>query len=79
MSSNKKLNVYLGIDPTAIHIHLGHAVSLRKLQAFADLGHNVYFLIGDFTALVGDTSDKNNERSMLTEAEIEENFQIYKK
>lgn len=74
----KKLNVYLGIDPTATHIHLGHAVPLRKLQAFAELGHNVYFLIGDFTALVGDTSDKNTERPILTSEDIEKNFQTYK-
>lgn len=78
LSGNKKLNIYLGIDPTATHIHLGHAVPLRKLQAFAELGHNVYFLIGDFTALVGDTSDKNTERPVLTPEEIEKNFQTYK-
>jgi tyrosyl-tRNA synthetase len=78
LSGDKKLNIYLGIDPTATHIHLGHAVPLRKLQAFAELGHNVYFLIGDFTALVGDTSDKNTERPILTKEEIEQNFQTYK-
>ncbi|HEX8965120.1 MAG TPA: tyrosine--tRNA ligase, partial [Patescibacteria group bacterium] len=77
--SGKKLNIYLGIDPTATKIHLGHAVPLRKLQAFARLGHNVTFLIGDFTALIGDTSDKDTERPVLTSAEIEENFQTYKK
>ncbi len=74
-----KLNVYLGIDPTAPQIHLGHAVLLRKLQKFAELGHNVTFLIGDFTALIGDTSDKDSERPTLTPEEIEENFQTYKK
>jgi len=79
LESGKKLNVYLGIDPTAIHIHLGHAVPLRKLQQFADLGHNVTFLIGDFTALIGDTSDKDSERPVLTKKQIEENFQTYKK
>lgn len=77
--SERKLNVYLGIDPTATKIHLGHAVPLRKLQQFADLGHNVTFLIGDFTALVGDTSDKESERPILTSEEIEENFKTYKK
>ena len=75
LNSGKKLNIYLGIDPTATKIHLGHAVPLRKLQAFAELGHNVTFLIGDFTALIGDTSDKDTERPVLTSAEIEENFQ----
>lgn len=79
LESGDKLNVYLGIDPTATKIHLGHAVSLRKLQKFAELDHNVTFLIGDFTALVGDSSDKDSERPVLTSEEIEENFQTYKK
>lgn len=78
LSSGKKLNIYLGIDPTATKIHLGHAVTLRKLQAFADAGHNVTFLIGDFTALIGDTSDKDSERPSLTSEEIAENFTTYK-
>lgn len=77
--AGKKLNVYLGIDPTSTRLHLGHAVTLRKLQQFADLGHNVTFLIGDFTALIGDTSDKEAERPALTKEEIEENFKTYKK
>ena len=79
LKSGKKLNIYLGIDPTATKIHLGNAVPLRKLQKFANLGHNVTFLIGDFTALVGDTSDKTSERPILTPEEIEENFKTYKK
>ncbi len=77
--SDKKLNVYLGIDPTATRIHLGHAFPLRKLQILADMGHNVTFLIGDFTAKVGDTSDKEAERPILTDEQIEENFQTYKR
>ncbi len=77
--SERKLNVYLGIDPTATKIHLGHAVPLRILQKLADLGHNVTFLIGDFTALIGDTSDKDTERPVLTIDQIEENFKTYKK
>lgn len=76
---DKKLNIYLGIDPTATRIHVGHAVTLRKLQAFSELGHNVTFLIGDFTALIGDTSDKDTERPVLTYEQIEENFKTYKK
>lgn len=76
--SGKKLNIYLGIDPTATAIHLGHVVPLRKLQSFAMLGHNVTFLIGDFTALIGDTSDKETERPSLTEEQIESNFRTYK-
>ena len=78
LRSKKKLNIYLGIDPTATRIHLGHAVILRKLEAFANLGHNVTFLIGDFTALIGDTSDKDKERPMLDSEEIRNNFQTYK-
>ncbi len=79
LNSSKVLNVYLGIDPTATRIHLGHAFPLRKLQILADLGHKVTFLIGDFTAKVGDTSDKETERPVLTDEQIEENFQTYKR
>jgi tyrosyl-tRNA synthetase len=79
LTSGKKLNVYLGIDPTATRIHLGHAVALRKLNGFAKLGHNITFLIGDFTALIGDTSDKDTERPVLTPEQIQENFKTYKK
>jgi len=79
LRSGKKLNVYLGIDPTATKIHLGHTVSLRKLQKFAEFSHNVTFLIGDFTALIGDTSDKDTERPVLAKKQIEENFKTYKK
>lgn len=79
LAGGKKLNVYLGIDPTATQIHIGHAVPLRKLNAFAKLGHHVTFLIGDFTALIGDTSDKDTERPVLTTEQIEANFQTYKK
>jgi tyrosyl-tRNA synthetase len=78
LMSGKKLNIYLGIDPTMTKIHIGHAVPLRKLQQFSALGHSITFLIGDFTALVGDTSDKESERPILTPEEIEHNFQSYK-
>lgn len=77
--SGRKLNVYLGIDPTSTRIHLGHAVPLRKLQLLSELGHKVTFLIGDFTATIGDTSDKEGERPVLTRKEIEKNFATYKK
>jgi tyrosyl-tRNA synthetase len=79
LNSGKKLNVYFGVDPTAIKIHVGNAVGLRKLQEFVDLGHNVTFLIGDFTALIGDTSDKDSERPVLTYKQIKDNFKTYKK
>jgi tyrosyl-tRNA synthetase len=79
LNSGKVLNVYLGIDPTATKIHLGHAFPLRKLQLLAELGHRVTFLIGDFTATIGDTSDKETERPILTREQVEENFQTYKR
>lgn len=78
LNSGKKLNVYLGIDPTSTRIHLGHSVALRRLQLMVELGHKVTFLIGDFTALIGDTSDKEGERPVLTYEQIEENFRTYK-
>lgn len=78
LESGEKLNIYLGIDPTAPNIHLGHAVSLRKLQKFAELGHNVTFLVGDFTAKIGDTSDKETERPQLSDEEIKSNLETYK-
>jgi len=79
IESGKKLNIYIGIDPTATRIHIGHAFPLRKLNQFAKLGHNVSFLIGDFTALIGDTSDKDTERPILTTEQIQTNFETYKK
>lgn len=79
LESKTTLNVYLGIDPTMTRIHLGHAVALRKLQALSEFGHHVTFLIGDFTALIGDTSDKESERPILTKEEVNENFKTYKK
>lgn len=79
LKGKKKLNIYFGIDPTTTKIHLGHAVPLRKLNQLANLGHNVTFLIGDFTALIGDTSDKESERPALTTDEIKENFKTYQK
>jgi len=79
LGSGKKLNIFLGIDPTATNIHVGHAVPLRKLNAFSQLGHHVTFLIGDFTALIGDTSDKDTERPVLTTEQIQANFETYKK
>lgn len=78
LESGKKLNVYLGIDPTGLNIHLGHMVLIRKLKALYELGHNVTFLIGDFTALIGDTSDKESERPQITSEEVRENVESYK-
>lgn len=79
LRSGKKINVYNGVDPTAVHLHLGHVVPLRKLQQLVKLGHHISFLIGDFTAFIGDTSDKTGERPQLTEDQIVQNWQTYKK
>lgn len=74
---NRPLNVYCGYDPTSTDLHLGHTISMRKLRQFQDLGHNVIFLIGSYTALVGDPSDKNKARPVLTEEKVNENAQTY--
>lgn len=78
LKSGDKIRLYLGIDPTGSQIHLGHTIPLRKLRDFQRLGHQVIFLIGNFTALIGDTSDKDSMRPVMTQAEIEENFKTYK-
>jgi len=72
------LVVKQGFDPTRPHLHLGYLVSLRKLRTFQDLGHTVVFLLGDFTALVGDPSGRSETRPRLTEAEVEANAATYK-
>jgi tyrosyl-tRNA synthetase len=73
----RPLNVYCGYDPTSTDLHLGHTISMRKLRQFQDLGHNVTFLIGSYTALVGDPSDKNKARPILTEEKVAENATTY--
>lgn len=78
LMKKKKITVYHGIDPTSTRIHLGNAIPLRKLRDFQNAGHNVIFLVGNFTALIGDTSDKNAMRKALTPEEIETNFRTYK-
>jgi tyrosyl-tRNA synthetase len=75
--SGKVLRAKLGIDPTSANIHIGRAVVLRKLRALQDLGHKVIFIVGDFTGLIGDTSDKDAERPMLSEAEVKANMETY--
>ena len=79
LRSGKKLTVYCGFDPTAPTLHIGHAITLRKLRHFQDLGHKIIFLIGDFTARIGDPTDKGAARSQLTEREIKINLKLYKK
>src|SRR5207253_7490502 len=70
--------VKLGIDPTGPLLHLGHSVQLLKLRQLQDLGHQVVLIIGDFTALVGDASDKDAQRPMLSREQIETNMATYK-
>ncbi|MBI4049379.1 MAG: tyrosine--tRNA ligase [Candidatus Doudnabacteria bacterium] len=77
LGSGKKLRVKLGIDPTGAKLHLGHAVPLWKLRSFQELGHKVVLVIGDFTGLIGDTSDKESERPMLTEKQVADNMKDY--
>lgn len=79
LKENRKLSIKFGADPTAPDIHLGHSVVLRKLRQFQDLGHIVYFIIGDFTARIGDPSGRNIARKSLTENEIKENSKTYEK
>ncbi|KHD89501.1 MAG: tyrosine--tRNA ligase [Bdellovibrio sp. ArHS] len=79
LKKGKPLNIKLGADPTRPDIHIGHTVVINKLRTFQELGHKVYFLIGDFTAMIGDPSGKNTTRPMLTREEIEENGRTYAK
>lgn len=74
----KPLKVKAGFDPTAPDLHLGHTVLLRKLKHFQELGHEVYFLIGDFTALIGDPTGRSETRPALTKEQVLENAQTYK-
>jgi tyrosyl-tRNA synthetase len=73
----RPLRVYCGYDPTSTDLHLGHTITMRKLRQFQDLGHDVTFLIGSYTALVGDPSDKNKARPILTQEQVAHNAQTY--
>ncbi|MGC9602415.1 MAG: tyrosine--tRNA ligase [Minisyncoccia bacterium] len=75
--SGRRLRVKLGIDPTSPDLHIGRAIALWKLRAFQDLGHTAVFIIGDATGVVGDTSDKEAERPMLSQEQVEKNMQTY--
>jgi tyrosyl-tRNA synthetase len=77
LQSGKKLRVKLGLDPTAADIHFGHTVVLNKLRQFQEQGHDVQFLIGDFTALIGDPTGKNVTRKPLSPEDIAENAKTY--
>lgn len=77
LSEGRPLRVYCGYDPTSTDLHLGHTITMRKLRQFQDLGHEVTFLIGSYTALVGDPSDKNKARPLLTQEQVGENAKTY--
>lgn len=77
LRSGKVLRVKLGIDPTSPNIHLGRSIPILKLKDFQDLGHKIVLIIGNFTGLIGDTSDKDSERPMLTEEQIKANLRDY--
>ncbi|MBL8993749.1 MAG: tyrosine--tRNA ligase, partial [Spirochaetia bacterium] len=77
LAEGRPLRVKFGADPTAPDIHLGHSVVLRKLRLFQDLGHTVQFLIGDFTAMIGDPSGQSTTRRPLTREEVDGNAKTY--
>jgi len=79
LTGDKPLSLYLGIDPTGPTLHLGHAIALAKLKQFQDLGHKVILLIGDFTATIGDPSDKTATRQPLSKEQVLKNAKYYKK
>jgi len=76
---NEPLRIKAGFDPTAPDLHLGHCVLLKKLREFQNLGHTVLFLIGDFTAMIGDPSGRSETRPSLTEAEVRQNAETYER
>jgi len=78
LMSGVELRIKLGIDPTGPKLHLGRAIPLRKLREFQRLGHQIVLIVGDFTAQIGDASDKNEKRPMLTRQQIDENLKDYK-
>jgi tyrosyl-tRNA synthetase len=77
LQSGKQLRIKLGIDPTSPNIHLGRSIPLLKLRDFQELGHKIVFIIGDFTGTIGDTSDKESERPMLTQEQVKKNLKSY--
>ena len=79
LKSGKKLRVKFGIDPTSPKIHLGRAIALRKLSEFQNLGHKIILIIGDFTAQIGDSSDKLSKRPFLSKKDIDNNLKNYLK
>ncbi|PLX27307.1 tyrosine--tRNA ligase, partial [Candidatus Parcubacteria bacterium] len=70
LESGQQLTMYVGIDPTATYVHLGHATNYIILKRFHELGHKIIVLVGDFTAKIGDPSDKNAARKRLTDEDV---------
>ena len=79
LMQKRKIKLYLGVDPTGIKLHLGHAVPLRKLQEFADLGHEAILVIGTGTVLTGDPSQRDKARLHISEKEIQRNIKDWKR
>ncbi|MEK7538725.1 MAG: tyrosine--tRNA ligase [Patescibacteria group bacterium] len=77
LTTGKPLRIKFGVDPTSPNIHLGRATALLKLRDFQNLGHQIVFIIGDFTGVIGDTSDKESERPMLSRETVEQNLTTY--
>jgi tyrosyl-tRNA synthetase len=77
LKSGKQLRIKLGIDPTSPNIHIGRSIPLLKLRDFQELGHQIVFIVGDFTGVIGDTSDKDSERPMLTHEQVKKNMEGY--
>jgi tyrosyl-tRNA synthetase len=77
LESGEKLRVKLGIDPTSPNLHLGRSIPLLKMRDFQELGHQLVFIVGDFTGIIGDTSDKDSERPMLSREQVKKNMKSY--
>lgn len=79
LAKGEKLTIYLGIDPTGPTLHLGHAIAIKKLAEFQKQGHKIILLMGDFTAMIGDPTDKTSTRVQLTHKQVLSNLKLYKK
>jgi len=77
LASNKRLKIKFGIDPTSADVHLGHALPIMVLRQFQKAGHEIHLIIGDFTAMIGDPSGRNDQRPPLNEKDIKNNFKTY--
>src|SRR3989339_1474201 len=75
--SGDTLRIKLGIDPTSPNLHIGRSIPLLKLRDFQELGHQIVFIVGDFTGVIGDTSDKESERPMLVKEKVKSNMAGY--